>query len=90
MNSAAERNLIDKESRRDLVSNQLVLVVPKTHPVEIAANPTSIYRVCWVRRDAWQLAIPHMYPRDVTPGVCGENISGALPGAGGGVLEPEA
>ena len=39
MNWAAERNLIDKESRRDVVSNQLALVVPKAHPVETAIKP---------------------------------------------------
>ena len=39
MNWAAERNLINKESRRDVVSNQLVLIVPKGHQVEIAIKP---------------------------------------------------
>jgi len=39
MNWAAERNLINKESRRDVVSNQLVLIVPKGHQIEIAITP---------------------------------------------------
>jgi ABC-type sulfate transport system permease component/energy-coupling factor transporter ATP-binding protein EcfA2 len=39
MNWAAECNLINKESRRDVVSNQLVLIVPKAHQAEIAIKP---------------------------------------------------
>jgi molybdate transport system substrate-binding protein len=39
MNWAAKRKLINEKSRRDVVSNQLVLVVPKEHPAEIAIKP---------------------------------------------------
>ena len=39
MNWAAKRKLINEKSRRNVVSNQLVLVVPKEHPVEIAIKP---------------------------------------------------
>jgi molybdate transport system substrate-binding protein len=39
MNWAAKRKLINEKSRRDVVSNQLVLVVPREHPAEIAIKP---------------------------------------------------
>jgi molybdate transport system substrate-binding protein len=39
MNWAAERHLIDVASRRDVVSTQLVLVVPTEHPQQIDLKP---------------------------------------------------
>jgi molybdate transport system substrate-binding protein len=39
MNWVAKRKLISEKSRRDVVSNQLVLVVPREHPVEIEIKP---------------------------------------------------
>jgi molybdate transport system substrate-binding protein len=39
MNWAVERHLIDAGSRRDVVSTQLVLVVPKEHPQQIDLKP---------------------------------------------------
>ena len=39
MNWAAKRKLINDKSRRNVVSNQLVLVVPREHPIEIEIKP---------------------------------------------------
>jgi molybdate transport system substrate-binding protein len=39
MEWAAQRHLIDPASRRDIVSTQLVLVVPKDHPLQIDIKP---------------------------------------------------
>jgi molybdate transport system substrate-binding protein len=39
MNWAAKRKLINEKTRRNVVSNQLVLVVSKEHPVEIGIKP---------------------------------------------------
>jgi molybdate transport system substrate-binding protein len=39
MEWASERHLIDPASRRDIVSTQLVLVVPKDHPQQIDITP---------------------------------------------------
>src|SRR5215472_14654009 len=39
MNWAAARHLIDEKSRRNVASNQLVLIVPKEHPRHIDIKP---------------------------------------------------
>jgi len=39
MNWVAERHLVDTASRRDVVSTQLVLVVPKQHPLHVDIKP---------------------------------------------------